>query len=306
MPPAPAPQASPTDWSDELDAHAEAHGFHAYLSARHGALFTEAKRSLLVTFEEAGAIRARASKLPFGLDPAGKLGWSHLGLYSEGDTWFRDPGVYALFDDLVDDGFFDRFDRVMFYGAGAGGYAATAFSAAAPGAEVLALRPQATLSASIASWDDRHHCARRLDFEDRYGYGPDMIRPAALVTLVMDPIVRLDAMHAALFTGSNVQMLRARHFGPVLEHELEAMGVLSPMVQAAAQGRLTPEHFSALMRQRHRHAAYLRAVLDHLEAQARPGLAQQWCRAVLQFSGRARFQTGLAKAQDALAARAKG
>jgi hypothetical protein len=43
----------------------------------------------------------------------------------------------------VDDGFFDEFEQVIFYGSGSSGYAAAAFSVAAPGATVIAVQPQA-------------------------------------------------------------------------------------------------------------------------------------------------------------------
>ena len=40
--------------------------------------------------------------------------------------------VYGFFDQILDDGFFDEFDTIIFYGAGPCGYAATAYSVAAP------------------------------------------------------------------------------------------------------------------------------------------------------------------------------
>ena len=53
--------------------------------------------------------------------------------FTKGDTWFRDNRVYGYFDRLIADGFFEDFDTVIFYGAGSCGYAAAAFSVAAPG-----------------------------------------------------------------------------------------------------------------------------------------------------------------------------
>ena len=43
-------------------------------------------------------------------------GWSHLCLISDGDTWFRDRKIWGYFDRLIDDGFFEDFDQVIFYG----------------------------------------------------------------------------------------------------------------------------------------------------------------------------------------------
>lgn len=299
------PEPTVADWHARLDAHAEEHGFHARLSPRHGALFTEEDEYLLVTFENAAEIRRGGGALPFGLLVAGREGWSHLCLYSEGDTWFRDEEVYAFFDDLVDDGFFDHFDGTLFYGVGPGGYAAAAFSVVAPGARVLAVRPQATLDPRIAGWDDRHKTARRADFTSRYGYGPEMIEGAEQGILLYDPFERLDGMHAALYTKPNVTHLRARYLGPAPEEHLDAMNILVPMVRAAGKGRLDKKLFAELFRKRQRHPPYLRNVLDRLEAEQRPGLAARWCRAVLRFSSRARFQTGLARALKALHAQGK-
>jgi hypothetical protein len=48
--------------------------------------------------------------------------------------------------------FFDDFDRVLFYGGGAAGCAAVAFSVAALDALVLVIQPQATLCRRQADW----------------------------------------------------------------------------------------------------------------------------------------------------------
>ena len=53
-----------------------------------------------------------------GWDHGAALGWSHLCMVSRGDTWFRDRRVYGFFDRLIDDGFFEDFEQVIFYGAG--------------------------------------------------------------------------------------------------------------------------------------------------------------------------------------------
>jgi hypothetical protein len=107
-----------------------------------------------------------------------KNGWSHLSIILDGDTWFHDPKVYAYFNRLDDDGFFDDFDHVVFYGAGPCKYAAAAFSVAAPGATVDAIQPQTTLDPRITDWDDRYMKMRRTDFTSRYGYAPDMLDAA--------------------------------------------------------------------------------------------------------------------------------
>ena len=65
------------------------------------------KPILLVTFETVATLRATSpNSHPFGWELFKENGWSHLSIISDGDTWFRDPKVYAYFDRLVDDGFF--------------------------------------------------------------------------------------------------------------------------------------------------------------------------------------------------------
>ena len=130
-------------------------------------MFLDNAPTLLVTFDNYKAARGRPKHLPMGMQLADECDWSHLCLLSEARPWYRDPAVYAYFDRLVDDGFFERFDRVLFYGSGASGYAAAAYSVTSPGARVLLLNPVAKLNPALAGWDSRHTHARHLDFTSR-------------------------------------------------------------------------------------------------------------------------------------------
>jgi hypothetical protein len=205
---------SDADWWARIDAIGEELGYFQPLGARHAAFFLDDGPVLLVTFETAERIRADDdSQMPLGFRIARGQGWSHLCLIAKGPTWYRDPAVWAYFDRLVDDAFFEDFERVVFYGAGMGGYAAAAFSVAAPGATVLAMAPQATLAPDLAGWDPRFMRHRRLDFSSRYGFAPDMTEGASAVYVVYDPARLQDAMHAALFNRPRVTRLPARQLG---------------------------------------------------------------------------------------------
>ena len=114
----------------------------------------------------------------------------------------------CLLRSLVYDEFFDDFNQVVFYGAGPRGYAAAAFSVAAPGATIAAPQPQATLDPRVTEWDDRHLKIRRTHFTSLYGYAPDMLDAAKQAYVIYDPYERLDAAHAAMFTRSNVKTPR--------------------------------------------------------------------------------------------------
>ena len=132
-------------WLALINLIGEEEGYFQTVGRNHWAMFVDDSPTPIVTFETMDQARARQGQMPLAHHIAAAKGWSHLCLISDGQTWFRDPAVYAYFDRLVDDAFFDGFDRVLFYGAGPSAYAACAFCVAAPGAQVLVLNPIATL-----------------------------------------------------------------------------------------------------------------------------------------------------------------
>lgn len=288
-------------WRLSLDAHGAEHGTHLRLGDDHGALFTEDGETLLVTFERAEAIRDNAQgALPFGLQIAGRDGASQLCLYSESDGFFRDQEVFAYFDNLVDEGFFDQFDRVVFYGCGPCGYAAAAFSVCAPGATAVLLRPLATLDTARAGWDNRYGASRRADFVSRYGYAPAMLEAADAAFLLYNPANLRDAMHAALFVAPNTHAIRTRWLSPALDRDLEDMGVLAPALRAALRGRLTAAHLHQLLRARHGYGPWLRRLVVDLERSGRPWLTGLAARAAHARFDWPRIAEALATAEAAL------
>jgi len=247
-------------------------------SAKHNAAFFDAGKTLLVTFETLQSAQSLNSKAhPIGFEMVRREGCSLLSFFSNGETWFRDPSLYRYFDRLIDDGFFEDFEQVIFYGAGSCGYAACAFSVAAPGAQVLALNPQATLDPRVTEWDDRFRKMRRTSFTDRYGYAPDMLDAAERATIIYDPRVELDAMHAALFTRSNVDKLRMAYFGSTLDQQMMRLEILYPLLSAIGSGASVPSAFHMLHRERRKDRNYLRAVLGDTEDAKRWGFAKAIC-----------------------------
>jgi len=268
-------------WLSALAEVSEDNGHFHPLGKKHFSSYIAGGETLLVTFESYEAIqRISPNAHPLGWEVAKVLGWSCLTVMSDGPSWFRDREVYAYFDDLIDDGFFESFDTVLFYGAGACGYAAAAYSIAAPGARVLALQPQASLDPRVAEWDERFLDQRRRDFSSRYGYAPDMIDAAEEVFLVYDPEETEDAMHAALFTRPNVHKLRLRHAGGALQFSLRNMKILSRLIALAGAGRLTPLAFARLARARREDRQYLRNLLRALDDKGRTRLAYALCKNV--------------------------
>lgn len=290
-----AEAADRSAWIAALEAMTAEEGYLEPLGPDHFAFFTDAGTTLLVSFETIGAARARPGQMPLGQPLAQAQGWSHLSLLAEGETWFRDPAVYAFFDRLVDDAFFEDFDRVLFYGAEMGAYAACAYAVTAPGAQVLAISPRATLDPAQTGWDKRHRAARRLDFTSRYGYAPEMTEGAGQVVVIHDPTVSEEAMHAALFRAPWVTVLKAPLMGGRIEWALSHMGVLPEVIMLAMAGKLGRYSFAGLWRRRRNFSPYLLAILDRAEGRGRRGLAISVCRSVTRRLRAPRFARRLEK-----------
>lgn len=246
------------DWLRIMAEIGEDAGYFRPVGPNHHALFLDNSPTLLVTFDSVDGARGRAKQLPTAVELADECDWSQLCLLTEGGPWYRDPEVFVFVDRLIDDGFFENYDRVLFYGAGAAGYVAAAFSVAAPGARVLLLNPVATLNPGLAGWETRYRSARRLDFTSRYGFAPAMIEAAQSVTVVHDPASALDAMHAALFNAPHVQSMVARLAGPQIEATFTRIGILNHLICAAMEGNLTDARFGSLWRKRRDDVPYLR------------------------------------------------
>ncbi|MGY3439605.1 MULTISPECIES: phosphoadenosine phosphosulfate reductase [unclassified Marinovum] len=281
-------------WFGALKAIAEEEGFYAPLGPKHAAAFIEEGDTLVVTFESFQGIQSLSETgQPLGFDLVRAMGWSHLGVICDGETWFRAEEVYAFFDELTDDGFFDEFERIVFYGAGPCGYAAAALSVAAPGATVVAIQPQATLNPRLTGWDDRFTDLRRMDFTSRYGYAPEMTEGADAAFVIYDPREPLDAMHAALFHGPQTTLLPLPNMGDTIQSDMLDMAVLYRVLAKAGTGKLTPLSFYRLMRARRSHTPYLRKLLSALDRDQRSGLAERLCRFVISRQSAPKFQRRL-------------
>lgn len=295
---------SDAEWLEKLRGIGERDGYFSVLGSDHASIFVERSHDVLfVAFETLFGIRSVSDTgLPVAFDVCGRRGWSHLSLITQKQTWFRDKRVWNYFDRLVDYGFFEDFDRVIFYGAGMCAYAAAAFSVVAPGAQVILVSPQATLDRPLTQWDSRFPTARRLDFETRYAYAPDMLEAASQAFLIYDPDETEDAMHAAFFQGPNIHHHRYRRGrAGAIEADMRALGLVSAIAEKAANGTLTSAKLAAILRLRKRHVPYLRALLARVLAEDRPALTVMLCRAVLKDRPIPRFKHQLEIAERRLA-----
>ncbi|MEF3046649.1 hypothetical protein [Pseudotabrizicola sp. L79] len=276
-----AAKAQDDSWSSIATTLAGKDGFFRE-SPDHSFLFIQRSDTLVVTFDNLDiAMGKREDRRPWGFSFIEKQGWSMLGVMANGWTWYRDPWVWQQFDDLRDTGFFKRFKRVVFYGASMGGYAASAFVAACPGADVVAISPQSTLDKSIVPWETRYKTAWDRDFSGPYGDAARVSAAAGRVFLLYDPYEPLDSGHADRFTGANVTRLRAPLMGHRLGSSLQQMGILAPITLGALNGTLTEAEFYRMLRARKGFARYQKELFKRAVDRGRPDLARKLGRYVL-------------------------
>lgn len=277
--PAPPPEPEPgssAEWAAIARDLAGPDGFYDDNGA-HSFLFIPRGEVLVVSFDNLDiAMTKREDRRPWGFEFIRRQGWSMLGVMANGWTWYRDPWVADRFDRLARDGFFARFDRVVFYGASMGGYAAAAFAAACPGADVVAISPQSTLDKSVVPWETRYKVAWGRDFSGRYGDAAIASAAARRVTLLYDPYEPLDAGHADRFTAPNVLRLRTPLLGHRLGSSLHQMGILNPIILAALDGSLSELDFYRRLRARksfprYQRELFLRALPRHPQLARRLG-----------------------------------
>lgn len=268
-------------------------GYFSALGNRHWAIQSDEGSKLLVTFDTLAAARARKDQMPHLYDFASTMGWSYLCIIAEGETWFRDPALYAAFDAMVDDSFFDGFDHVLFYGAGMAGYAAAAFSVASPGATVMMVAPRATMAPMRVPFETRDRATRRMDFSSRYGFAPDMIRAARDVWILRDPLHGPDSAQAALFQGRHITTLNLRFMGERCEHALSELDILPKLIDAAMRADLTPGLFAQLWRARRKFGGYLKQLLLRTETAGRESLSYAICANVTRRTRAPKFRRRL-------------
>lgn len=207
---------------------------------------------LVVSFDNLASRREERARMPWGHEVLGAQGWSVLGVMVKRPDWFRDPELWAAFDQLRDQGFFRQFAQVSMYGASMGGYGALAFAPAAPGCTVMAFAPQSSLNRALVPFETRYRFGRRLgDWRAAtYSDAAEGLKAAGKVYVAYDPWEPLDKAHAARLTGPNVTPLQMRGVGHKIPPALKRMGLLKAVALEALTGTLTAPEFHRMFRAR--------------------------------------------------------
>ncbi|MFB2532978.1 hypothetical protein ACEYYB_10705 [Paracoccus sp. p4-l81] len=240
-------------------------GFYRKLGAHALSFVDRGSDTLLVTFDNLSA----AGHPGFDIEAwGGKFirdrGWNHLGVHAQGPTWYRDARIIAQLEALRDQGLFARHRRVTLAGTSMGGFAALAFADLAPGCNVLAFSPQATLHADYAPWEGRFQRGREQDWTLPRSHAGDHLAGAGNVWVVYDPFVIPDRRHVDLLPMRAIQPLKCFNVGHKSALALRRMGRLKEIMQRAVDGTLDADWFYTAMRDRKRIFLFRQVMERHL------------------------------------------
>ncbi len=239
------------DRFDEARAFAaKTHGF-LWEGPENAVLFAPRSKRLVVVFDNISNVREEGPRWPWGFKVVWKdMGCSVLGVMGTQRNWFRHDFVHDAFESLRDQGFFEQFDEVLFYGASMGGYGALVYSQCAPGANVLAIAPQSTLNRDILPRDNRWGWTAKLDWKGRFNDAANVLQKAGTTTIISDPYFEPDREQVSRIKGDRITHLKTPFMGHQLPNAFVLMGMLKPLLFAAADNSLTPALFYKLFRNR--------------------------------------------------------
>jgi hypothetical protein len=252
-------------WYEEIFPAAPHDGFFHKIG-QHAACFVDrGDDRLVVSFDNlADAGYPYPDIEPWAGDFVRKNGWSHLGVFARGPSWYRDPGIIAFLEGLRDQGFFKRFKGVSLIGTSMGGFAALTFSSLAPGANVVALSPQTTLDSAIVPWEVRFQKGQARDWTLPYSDAALQTAEAAKVYVLYDSFFRDDRAHVERLPQDNVVHLKGFGFGHKSAVVLRRMDELKPVMKLAIEGQLTEAEFYSRIRKRKNIYVYRRSMEQHL------------------------------------------
>ncbi|NSX55704.1 hypothetical protein [Parasulfitobacter algicola] len=233
-----------TTWYREVYPAGPNDGFYKKLGDHTVSFVDRGPHQLVITFDSVTDAKNKAiNKEPWLAHLCREQGYSHLGITTQQQSWYRNAPLIKVLEDLRNDDFFKQFERVVFAGVSMGGFAALAFCGLAKGATVIAFSPQVSLSKALIPWEDRFPEGAALDWTLPYGDASEHLADAAHVFVVYDPLNAKDTRHADLLSGANVTPMRAFGLGHNPSVLLDRMNRLDLIMTHAIQGDLTRQIF---------------------------------------------------------------
>ncbi len=250
-------------WKYRKAAHVAANGGFFRQLERHALAFFARSDTLIVTFDNTKSRAARGPHFPWGYNFIRRAGHSHLGvMMSRHNDWFRHAQLWDELTALKDDGFFERFRSVIFYGSSMGGYGALAFAPLAPGCRVVTLMPQTHLDPSVVPFETRFRQGyARGDWSGPFLDGAEGALAAAQVYVFADPYFPPDAKHVYRLPQETTTWLKCTSTGHQSARVLHLMDLLPDLIHKAWAGDLTEEDFIVQWRANRPSRPHVRTVL---------------------------------------------
>ncbi len=283
-------------WYHEIFPAGPCKGFLHNLGM-HSVLFVDrGSPQLVVTFDNL----AEAGGRHLDREPwAGKFcrdkGWSHLSVFAQGPTWFRDQHLITFMEGLRDQGLFARFDRVAWAGTSMGGFGALAFSDLAPGSTVVAFSPQTTLSEDLTPWENRFQKGRVQDWTLPRSDAAQHLDHGGATFVIYDPMLAEDRQHIERLPQKGLMLLKGIGLGHKSALLLRRMEQLKPVMEGAIEGTLTQAAFREMIEGRKSLYLYRKNIEAYLDAK---GQAERSNRFRAAFRRRRRAEAAAAPTKE--------
>lgn len=259
-----------SDWIQKLHVRSWTEGkFERYLNNTM-VQFKGHRNHLLIGFNSQFDIKKdNAVFVPWGSEYAMERDISFLGFATHMPNWYRDGWPEEKIKELLDQGFFNQFSRIVVAGHSMGGYGALALARLIPGAEVVAFSPQTSMNRDTIDFDDRFGRSHRLDWSDPMSDAVDAVKTVPKVWLFYDPKNELDSRHAQRLTDPNTTHLLTRYAGHSSFLLLKRMGSSSAVMDEIFEGTFSRQRFLQLYRNRRYLDWFKNKLLEYFEADER-------------------------------------
>ncbi len=259
----------PPTWYREIYPGGERTGWYHGLGDYSASFVERGTKQLVVSFDNLSQAGNDAyAREPWAQKFCAEREFSHLGIYAQKPTWFRDQSLIEYLEGLKDEGVFAKFDRVAFVGTSMGAFGALTFSSLRPGSTVVAFSPQTTLDTDLVSWETRFAKGRNADWTLPYSDAAQQTKSASNVFVVYDPFHAGDRKHVERLGDANVTHLRGIGLGHKSALVLNRMEALKPIMEGAISGELQSMDFYRLIRARKDIFLYRQAMEGYLKEMA--------------------------------------
>ena len=270
-------ETAPPSWYREIyPGGAHSGWFHSF--GTHSCSFVDrTSDQLVVSFDNLSQAGNDAyAREPWAQKFCADRGYSHVGVYAQTPSWYRDAELIAYLEHLRDTGFFKQFKRVAFVGTSMGAFAALTFSDLAPGATVLAFSPQTTLIESESPFETRFAKGRANDWSLPYSDAAQHTSKASAIYLVYDVFHKMDTSHIKRLPQDNLIHLKAFGMGHKTALTLSRMDLLKQVMEDGITGTLKPSEFYQAIRKRKDVYLYRQAMETYLQERGQANRATRF------------------------------